>query len=48
MIASEYAANNGMIRRTFAKLAVKLVAPAVPLHVSSKLKLGIGTYSITT
>jgi sugar phosphate isomerase/epimerase len=45
MLASEYAANNPMTRRTFAKLAVGLVAAAVPLHASGKLDIGIGTYS---
>jgi sugar phosphate isomerase/epimerase len=46
MIASENAANSSMSRRTFGKLAaVGLVASAVPLHASSKLDVGIGTYS---
>jgi hypothetical protein len=45
MLASEYAANNPMTRRTFARLAVGLVAAAVPLHASGKLDIGIGTYS---
>jgi sugar phosphate isomerase/epimerase len=45
MIASENAANNSMSRRTFGKLALGLVASAVPLHASSKLDVGIGTYS---
>ncbi len=46
MIASENAANNGMTRRTFGKLAaLGWVAAAVPLHPSSKLDVGIGTYS---
>jgi len=45
MIASENAANNSMSRRTFGKLALGLVASAVPLHASSKLHVGIGTYS---
>jgi sugar phosphate isomerase/epimerase len=46
MIASENAANNRMTRRTFGQLAaVGLAAAAVPLHASSKLDVGIGTYS---
>src|ERR1700731_1652094 len=46
MIASENTANNSMSRRTFGKLAaLGLVASAVPLHASSKLDVGIGTYS---
>jgi sugar phosphate isomerase/epimerase len=46
MIASENTANNSMSRRTFGKLAaLGLVASAVPHHASSKLDVGIGTYS---
>src|SRR6266853_193593 len=46
MIPSESAENSSMSRRTFGKLAaVGLVASAVPLHGSSKLDIGIGTYS---
>ena len=45
MLVSEYAAKNEMTRRTFAKLAVGLVAAAVPLHAFGKLDIGIGTYS---
>jgi hypothetical protein len=41
MIALENAANNGITRRTFAKLAaIGLVGAGVPLHPSSKLYLG--------
>ena len=42
----ENAANKGMTRRTFGKLAaVGLVSAAVPIHAAGKLDIGIGTYS---
>ena len=46
MINTEKIGTGGMTRRTFARLAgVGLVAAAVPVHASSKLDVGIGTYS---
>jgi sugar phosphate isomerase/epimerase len=46
MISSEKTTMDGMTRRTFSKLAAAgLIAAAVPLHASTKLDVGIGTYS---
>jgi sugar phosphate isomerase/epimerase len=46
MISSGKTTMDGMTRRTFSKLAAAgLIAAAVPLHASTKLDVGIGTYS---